>query len=82
MIDYAEEDALKRILRHHHATITRRLVEDLSTLLAWVREDEATKGRVSPEKPPLLFTELSKMGIYGSEMINKVEMSVTTPPAG
>jgi hypothetical protein len=72
-----EEDALKRILRHHGAPVTRKLVSDLSDLMLWVHEFEQLKARFSaahayPE--PLLVT-LSKMGIYGREAIDKVPVA-------
>ena len=70
MLPYDEEDAVKRILRHHSVTITPKLVSDLSTLINWVREKER---QFDHQQPPLLITVLSQMGIYGGEVLDKVE---------
>ena len=69
MIPYEEEDAVKRILRHHNVNITPKLVSDLSALISWVREKER---RAPHQHPPLLITVLSQMGIYGGELLDKV----------
>lgn len=66
-----EEDALRRILRHHGVPITRKMVEDLGRLLVWVREVEQAKVQLGAQKlsPPLILTVLGSMGIYGGEAI-------------
>lgn len=77
MISINEEDALKRILRHHSVVPTREVVNDLGALIEWVREDERFKsdfGRGSRFSLPL-FMLLSKLGIYGREAIDKVRES-------
>lgn len=73
MIDYAEEDALKRILRHHDVTVTPKLVADVSVLLEWVRADEAVKARFDNKTPPpFLISLLSTMGIFGADYLSQV----------
>lgn len=73
-LTYEEEDALKRVLRHHGALDDDAIVRDLSTLITWVKECEKAKFSLAgPKKtPPLLFTVLSGMGIYGKEAIDHV----------
>jgi hypothetical protein len=76
LLPWDEDDALKRILRHHHVEVTRPMVEDLSRLINWVRDTESTKAQFKPrqEVPPLM-TILSRCGIYGREYIDKVPVA-------
>jgi hypothetical protein len=75
LLPYDEEDALRRILRHHHAPVDRKLVDDLSTFVDWIKECEQAKihhlARNHPQ-PRILGTVLSTMGIYGKEYVDKV----------
>jgi SpoVK/Ycf46/Vps4 family AAA+-type ATPase len=73
LLSIDEEDALKAILAHHRVKVTRSMVADLSVLIDWVRDCERTKGTFShSDKSPLLLTVLSKMGIFGKEIVAKV----------
>jgi hypothetical protein len=70
LISIQEEDALRRILAHHDALTSRRLVQDLSALVGWVRETEAAKGRFERGTGPMpMLSLLSTLGIYGGEAI-------------
>jgi hypothetical protein len=78
---YEEEDAVRRVLRHHGVRVDRELVNALGELLAWVREDQKSKDwPMNNAAPPLLLAKLSTMGIYGSEAINKVPTEAAPAP--
>lgn len=69
-----EEDALRRILRHHRIPVTRELVDHLGQLITWVRQGEKAKGSFVRGKEPMpLLSLLGGLGIYGKEAIDKVE---------
>ena len=72
MIPYDEEDAIKRVLRHHHVPVSRKLVDDLADLLSWVHESEQASVHFGHPKPPFLLVLLSKLGIYGKEISDTV----------
>lgn len=69
-----EEDAVRRVLRHHQVPLTRELVRDLGTMLSWVREDERSKAHWASDRrsAPMLITLMSSMGIWGREYIDAV----------
>lgn len=72
-----EEDALRRILRHHQVQLTDSLVKDLGALINWVHQLEQAKSNFAgAAKPPYLLSLLSTLGIYGGEAIGP------TPPSG
>ena len=73
-----EEDALKRILRHHEVELAPKLVNDLGALLNWVHQLEQAKAWSANPKPPYMLAFLSTLGIYGAEAIN----ATGAPPAG
>ena len=71
-----EDDALKRILRHHGVAVTRPMMEDLARLINWVRDSESTKAKFKPRtEVPFLTTVLQRCGIYGKEYIDKVPVA-------
>ena len=70
-----EEDALKRILAHHHIELTRPMIADLSVFINWVRDCEADKARFTKTNPPFVSIILSRLGIYGKEAIEKVPVA-------
>jgi hypothetical protein len=79
LISIQEEDALRRILAHHGALTSRKLVQDLSALVGWVRETEAAKGRFERGTGPMpMLSLLSTLGIYGGEAIGPTPV----PPEG
>lgn len=72
LLSYQEEDALRRILAHHHVSPDRPLVNALAALIQWVRQSEQAKARFatsSPGTPPDLLSLLGQLGIYGGEAI-------------
>lgn len=72
-IPYDEEEALKRILRHHGVSLTRKMVADLSELMGWVHETERAKFKLTnADPPPYLLVLLSSMGIFGGEVSDRV----------
>jgi hypothetical protein len=74
LLPYQEEDALKRILRHHGVTVTREAIVSLSQFINWIRECEAAKGSFKAMPPMPLLSFLGQLGIYGKEMVDKVKM--------
>jgi hypothetical protein len=73
-LDYTEDDALKRILRHHDVPVTSALLNSISQLINWVRETERVKASFTPHDhgPTPMISLLGAMGIYGKEYIDKV----------
>lgn len=72
-LDYVEDDALKRILRHHGIAVgTPGLLDNLSQLINWVHESEQAKAQFHPESPIPMISLLGAMGIHGKEYIDKV----------
>lgn len=74
LLPYHEEDALKRILRHHGVTVTREAINSLSQFINWIRETEAAKGSLTTYPPMPLLSFLGQLGIYGKEVVDKVKM--------
>jgi ABC-type transporter Mla subunit MlaD len=64
-----EEDAIRRILRHHGA-LSEALANALGELVAWVHQSEQAKSKFAkgPSPAPILSL-LSTLGIYGGEAI-------------
>jgi hypothetical protein len=72
MLPYNEEDALRRILRHHGID-KPAAVTDLSALLDWVHQSEQAKVALRRGTEPMpLLSLLGTLGIYGKEAIDKV----------
>lgn len=72
MLAYSEADAIKRILRHHHAH-SSPLAGDLETLLEWVHKSEqARTALIRGTSPMPLISVLGNMGIYGAEVLSTV----------
>jgi len=71
-----EEDALKRILRHHGVPLKAQLVKDLSSLINWVHTLEKSKSALGTFKdsPPHMLSFLSSLGIYGGEAISNIHV--------
>ena len=72
LLPWDEEDALRRILRHHNVAVSREIVRDLSTLINWMLECERAKSHLTETPPPFLLTVLGGMGIYGAEVVGTV----------
>lgn len=76
-LPYDEDDALKRILRHHGVALSRPLLRDLSALINWVRKLERSKVALGSfkDRPPYMLSFLGSLGIYGGEAINNTTNS-------
>lgn len=66
-----EDDALKRILRHHDA-LTSELLDHLGQFINWVHECDKLKSQFQRQDPKPLISLLGGMGIYGADYIDKV----------
>lgn len=71
-LPFEEDDALKRILRHHNVPVTSALLNNLSQLINWVHEFEQSKAQFHPQDPIPMISLLGAMGIYGKSYIDKV----------
>ena len=72
-LPHDEEDALKRILRHHGVTITPGLLDHLGQLINWVHQFEQAKTKLRKgSEPPYLLVLLSTMGIHGAKVLDRV----------
>jgi hypothetical protein len=71
-LEFTEDDALKRILRHHNVPVTSKLMADLSQLINWVRETEQAKAMFHKTDPIPMISLLGAMGIHGKSYIDTV----------
>lgn len=70
-LNYDERHTLEAILRHHGLADNHVLQENLETFAVWVREGHVSRLDRHGPWAELSLVLLSKMGIYGSSVLEK-----------